>query len=120
MKYPGGRYLVVLDMDEARIVCDYIEQGGDAAALSRPLRAGAPRPGFDFDRATCERVGVANQTTMLSGESLAIAEEVRRSMERRYGAEAIARPLPLVRHDLLRHAGAAGRGGRRCSRSRST
>jgi 4-hydroxy-3-methylbut-2-enyl diphosphate reductase len=31
------------------------------------------------------RVGLANQTTMLSGESLAIADEVRRSMIRRYG-----------------------------------
>jgi len=35
-------------------------------------------------------VGIANQTTMLSGESLAIADEVRRSMERRYGSEAVA------------------------------
>ena len=31
---------------------------------------------------------MANQTTMLSGESLAIADEVRKSMIRRYGAEA--------------------------------
>jgi 4-hydroxy-3-methylbut-2-enyl diphosphate reductase len=36
------------------------------------------------------RVGIANQTTMLSGESLAIAEEFRRSMERRYGPAAVA------------------------------
>jgi 4-hydroxy-3-methylbut-2-en-1-yl diphosphate reductase len=35
-------------------------------------------------------VGIANQTTMLSGESLAIAEEIRRSIERRYGAAALA------------------------------
>jgi 4-hydroxy-3-methylbut-2-enyl diphosphate reductase len=86
MKYPGGRYLVVFDMDEARMVCDFIEHGGDAAAL-RERFARATSPGFDFDRDLI-RVGIANQTTMLSGESLAIAEEVRRSMVRRYGEAA--------------------------------
>jgi 4-hydroxy-3-methylbut-2-enyl diphosphate reductase len=83
MKYPQGRYLVVFDMNEARMVCDFIEHGGDAAAL-RERFAGAISPGFDFERDLI-RVGIANQTTMLSGESLAIAEEVRRSMVRRYG-----------------------------------
>src|SRR5215213_6922168 len=29
LKYPGGSYLVVRDMTEARLVCDYIERGGD-------------------------------------------------------------------------------------------
>jgi 4-hydroxy-3-methylbut-2-enyl diphosphate reductase len=83
MKFPQGRYLVVLDMDEARQVCDFIERGGDAGALSRRF-AKATSPGFDFERDLL-RVGIANQTTMLSGESLAIAEEVGRSMLRRYG-----------------------------------
>jgi 4-hydroxy-3-methylbut-2-enyl diphosphate reductase len=87
MKYPGGRYLVVFNMEEARIVCDYIEQGGDAAELSRRF-AERHSPGFDFTR-DLERVGIANQTTMLSGESLAIAAEFRRSMELRYGTAAI-------------------------------
>ena len=83
MKYPQGRYLVVFDMDEARLVCDFIERGGDAAALHDRF-AKATSPGFDFAR-DLVRVGLANQTTMLSGESLAIAGEVRRSMARRYG-----------------------------------
>jgi 4-hydroxy-3-methylbut-2-enyl diphosphate reductase len=83
MKFPQGRYLVVLDMAEARLVCDFIERGGDAAAL-RERFAKATSPGFDFERDLL-RVGIANQTTMLSGESLAIAEEVRRSMVQRYG-----------------------------------
>src|SRR5262249_61753679 len=33
-KYPGGRYLVVFDMAEARLVCDIIEQGGNASSLA--------------------------------------------------------------------------------------
>jgi 4-hydroxy-3-methylbut-2-enyl diphosphate reductase len=83
MKYPQGRYLVVFDMAEARLVCEYIEGRGDAGEL-RERFAKATSPGFDFERDLL-RVGIANQTTMLSGESLAIAEEVRRSMVRRYG-----------------------------------
>jgi 4-hydroxy-3-methylbut-2-en-1-yl diphosphate reductase len=88
MKYPQGRYLVVFDMEEARLVCDFIERGGDVAALRERFATGTS-PGFDFDR-DLVRVGIANQTTMLSGESLAIAEEVRRSMVRRYDADAEA------------------------------
>jgi 4-hydroxy-3-methylbut-2-en-1-yl diphosphate reductase len=83
MKYPGGRYLVVLDMAEARLICDFIEGKGDPAELHERF-ARAASPGFDFAR-DLDRVGIANQTTMLSGESLAIAEEIRRSMVRRYG-----------------------------------
>jgi len=87
MKYPTGRYLVVYDMKEARMICDYIEHGGDVEPI-REHFGRAVSPGFDFER-DLERVGLANQTTMLSGESLAIAEEVRQSMSRRYGAEAL-------------------------------
>jgi 4-hydroxy-3-methylbut-2-enyl diphosphate reductase len=88
MKYPGGRYLVVLNMAEARIVCEFIEHGGDVTELAARF-AKAVSPGFDFERDLL-RVGIANQTTMLSGESLAIAEEIRESMERRYGVDAVA------------------------------
>ncbi|HTC25243.1 MAG TPA: 4-hydroxy-3-methylbut-2-enyl diphosphate reductase [Gemmatimonadales bacterium] len=87
-KYPGGRHLVVLNMAEARAVCDFIEQGGDSAALAEHF-ARAVSPGFDF-AVDLTKVGLANQTTMLSGESLAIAEEFRKSMERRYGPAALA------------------------------
>jgi 4-hydroxy-3-methylbut-2-enyl diphosphate reductase len=87
MKYPAGRYLVLLDMAEARIVCDFIEHAGDVAAMGARFR-NAVSPGFDFARDLL-RVGIANQTTMLAGESLAIAEEFRRSMDRRYGAGAV-------------------------------
>jgi 4-hydroxy-3-methylbut-2-en-1-yl diphosphate reductase len=87
MKYPGGRYLVLLNMAEAKVVCDFIERGGDVGAMEARF-GNAVSPGFDFER-DLQRVGLANQTTMLSGESLAIAEEIRRSVERRYGAAAV-------------------------------
>src|SRR5438034_4094473 len=70
-------------MAEAREVCSYIE----GAASKQQLLArfvGKMSPGFDPAR-DLVRVGVANQTTMLSGESLAIAAELRKSMARRYG-----------------------------------
>jgi 4-hydroxy-3-methylbut-2-enyl diphosphate reductase len=89
MKYPNGRYLVVFDMNEARLVCDFIEGRGSAAELETTFRH-AVSPGFDFEL-DLARVGIANQTTMLSGESLAIAEEVRKSMVRRHGAEALSK-----------------------------
>ncbi len=86
-KYAGGRYLVVLDMVEARLVCDYIEGKRPAAELAARLGAAAS-PGFDF-ASDLVRVGIANQTTMLSGESLSIAREFRESMVRRYGEAAV-------------------------------
>ena len=84
-RYPGGRYLVVFDKAEARLVCEFIEGRGDAAELARRFH-GKTSEGFDFSR-DLARVGIANQTTMLAGESLAIAEEFRQSVIRRYGDE---------------------------------
>ena len=86
-KYPAGRYLVVRDMDDAREVCAYIEGAGSGERFLERF-AGKMSPGFDPD---CDlvHVGVANQTTMLSGESLAIAAEIRRSMVKRYGEAAL-------------------------------
>ena len=87
-RHPGGRYLVVLNHDEAGAVCDFIEHGGDSTALAARF-ARAVSPGFDFER-DLVRVGIANQTTMLSGESLAIAREIGASMARRYGEAALS------------------------------
>ena len=84
-RYPGGQYLVVRNMEEARVVCDYIEGRVDRAALLERF-ARAISPNFDPER-DLRRVGVANQTTMLARESLAIGEEVGAAMERAHGAE---------------------------------
>ncbi len=86
----SGHYLVVRDMDETDVVCRYIEGQGDREAFLERFEK-AMSPGFDPDR-HLERIGVANQTTMLSSESLAIAEALRQAMIRRHGeAEAEAR-----------------------------
>lgn len=86
-KYPDGRAIVVLNMEEARLVCDYIERGGDRAAFLRKFDK-AVSEGFDPDR-DLVRVGVANQTTMLASESREIEAAVRRAVEVRWGAAAL-------------------------------
>jgi len=87
-RHSGGQYIVVFDMDEARLVMDYIENSPRALSRESFLEHFADKtsPGFDPDL-HLSRIGCANQTTMLAGESLAIAAEVGRSLERRYGSE---------------------------------
>jgi 4-hydroxy-3-methylbut-2-en-1-yl diphosphate reductase len=85
----GGKYVVVFDRTETAIVCDYIRHGGDRAAfLERFTNAVSP----DFDPDThLQRIGLANQTTMLMTESLAIGDMVRQAMLDRYGAANLER-----------------------------
>ena len=83
LTYPGGRSLVVLDRAEAGIVCDFIRHGGDEALFSARFAEGMS-PGFVPLR-DLQRVGLANQTTMLMTESLAIGEMLRQAVVDRYG-----------------------------------
>lgn len=86
-QYPDGHYLVVLNKDEAAFVCDYIVSGGDRSAfLARFGRAVSA--GFDPD-VHLQRIGCANQTTMLMSESLEIGEMFGNAMTRRYGPDAL-------------------------------
>ena len=85
----GGRYLVVLDRAEADLVCDAIRGRADRRSQFMATFADACSPGFDLDR-DLQRVGLANQTTMLMAESIEIGELVRQSVVDRYGAEALA------------------------------
>jgi 4-hydroxy-3-methylbut-2-enyl diphosphate reductase len=86
MKYAGGSYLVVREIGEARELCEYIEGRGDRDAFLAKF-AGAASPGFDPD-VHLRRIGVANQTTMLAKESLAIADEVGQAIARARGPAA--------------------------------
>jgi len=83
----GGGYLVVREAGEARQVCDYIRDPAGAEALAERFQK-AMSPGFDFAR-DLARVGIANQTTMLSSESLEIAGLFREAMASRYGEAAL-------------------------------
>jgi 4-hydroxy-3-methylbut-2-en-1-yl diphosphate reductase len=70
-----GHYLIVLTLADTDVVCDYIVKGGDKALFLERFK-GAYSPGFDPDL-HLRRVGVANQTTMMRGET----EEVQRRIE---------------------------------------
>jgi 4-hydroxy-3-methylbut-2-enyl diphosphate reductase len=85
-QYPNGKFLVVRDKQEAQIICDYIEGRGNREAFLNHFAPEAMSPGFDPDR-DLAHVGCANQTTMLSSESMEIANMLQASIERCYGKE---------------------------------
>jgi 4-hydroxy-3-methylbut-2-en-1-yl diphosphate reductase len=87
VKYPLGRYLVVLDRAEAQIACDYIQGDGDRGAFLARFE-GAVSAGFDPDRDLVQ-IGCANQTTMLMSESLEVERMFREAMAARYGEAAL-------------------------------
>ena len=83
-----GHYLIVLNKTEATRACEYIRHGGDPAAFLAAFQP-ALSEGFDPD-VHLQRVGCANQTTMLSSESLEIGEMFRDAMRERYGETELA------------------------------
>jgi 4-hydroxy-3-methylbut-2-en-1-yl diphosphate reductase len=84
-KYDGAHYFIVRNMEEANLVCDFIENRLSGEALMERF-AHSASPNFDPAR-DLRRIGVANQTTMLARESLAIGELVGQSMARAHGEE---------------------------------
>jgi 4-hydroxy-3-methylbut-2-enyl diphosphate reductase len=84
----GGKYLVVFDRAETQLVCDYIRRGGDRDAFLKRFE-NAMSPDFDPDR-DLQRIGLANQTTMLMTESLQIGELIRAAMRDRYAESNLA------------------------------
>ena len=84
----NGRYLIVRNLKETGYVTDFILGRMTGEELTEKLSHGMS-PGFDPDR-DLQRVGVANQTTMLMSETLAVGEELRKAMAERYGEENIA------------------------------
>ncbi len=77
----SGHYLIVLDLLQTRRVCDFLESGGDPAGFLEEF-SGATSPGFD-PLIHLQRVGVANQTTMLRSETETIQSLIRESIARR-------------------------------------
>jgi 4-hydroxy-3-methylbut-2-enyl diphosphate reductase len=79
----GGHYLVVYNLDETDYVCSFIVNGGDKQAFLKKFE-GAYSNGFDPDQHLVA-IGVANQTTMLRGETEEVQRRLRAAMARKYG-----------------------------------
>ncbi len=79
----AGVYLIVLNRSQAEYVASYILNGGDKLEFLDTFK-NAMSQGFDPDR-DLERVGVANQTTMLKGETEEIGKIFERTMMKKYG-----------------------------------
>lgn len=84
----SGHYLVVFTLAETDYVCDYILKGGNKQEFLEKFK-GAYSEGFDPD-IHLKAVGVANQTTMLRGETEEVQRRVRAAMEKKYGPENVA------------------------------
>ena len=80
-----GHYLVVLTLADTDYVCDYLRKGGDKLAFLERFR-GAHSEGFDPDT-HLRRIGVANQTTMMRGETEEVQRRIEAAMRERDGAE---------------------------------
>jgi 4-hydroxy-3-methylbut-2-enyl diphosphate reductase len=80
-----GHYLVVFTLAETDYVCHYIVHGGDKQDFLNKFK-GAYSPDFDPD-VHLQAIGVANQTTMLRGETEEVQRRLRQAMETRYGRE---------------------------------
>ena len=78
-----GKYLVVYDLEDARILCDSIMGRGDREAFLKRFE-GCCSPGFDPDR-DLEEVGIANQTTMLKTETQTLQKMVKDAIVQRDG-----------------------------------
>ncbi|MBC8123053.1 MAG: 4-hydroxy-3-methylbut-2-enyl diphosphate reductase [Gemmatimonadaceae bacterium] len=81
-------YLVVLNLEQAREVSDYILHGGDREQFLSKYGPAASA-NFDPDR-DLDRVGIANQTTMLKGETEQIGKLFERTMMRKHGPERLS------------------------------
>src|SRR6185503_16931617 len=79
----GGHYLVVFTLAETDYVCNYILHGGDKEEFLAKFK-GAYSTGFDPD-VHLQAIGVANQTTMLRGETEEVQRRLKAAMAKRFG-----------------------------------
>jgi 4-hydroxy-3-methylbut-2-enyl diphosphate reductase len=78
-----GHFVIVLNLEEAGRLAEFMVNGGDAADFLNTFQ-GAVSPGFD-PMQHLQRIGVANQTTMLRSETEAIQNLLREAVARRDG-----------------------------------
>lgn len=79
----NSHYLVVFNLEETDYVCRYIREGGDKREFLEKFK-GCHSDGFDPDL-HLKRVGVANQTTMLRGETEEVQRRIQAAIRDRYG-----------------------------------
>jgi len=87
--YGSGHYLVVFTLAETDWVCNYILHGGSKDEFLAKFK-GAYSEGFDPDLHLVA-IGVANQTTMLRGETEEVQRRLRAAMSAKYGEADIDR-----------------------------
>ena len=87
--YGSGHYLVVYNLAETDYVCNYILHGGDKQEFLERFK-GAFSTGFDPE-VHLQAVGVANQTTMLRGETEEVQRRIKQAMIQKYGDTEIGR-----------------------------
>jgi 4-hydroxy-3-methylbut-2-enyl diphosphate reductase len=80
-------YLIVQNLDEAQWVSNYILQGGDPQEFLDKFKRSCSE-GFDPAK-HLEKVGIANQTTMLKGETEQIGKLFEKTMLRKFGPDVI-------------------------------
>ncbi|WP_017300407.1 4-hydroxy-3-methylbut-2-enyl diphosphate reductase [Nodosilinea nodulosa] len=83
----AGKYLVVLNLAQAQYVSDYILGGGDRDEFMSKF-ANACSAGFDPDT-DLDYIGIANQTTMLKGETEQIGKLFEHTMLKKFGPQAL-------------------------------
>ncbi|MEY3870303.1 MAG: 4-hydroxy-3-methylbut-2-enyl diphosphate reductase [Microcoleaceae cyanobacterium] len=83
----ANKYLIVLNLKEAEYVSNYILNGGDKVEFLTKFK-NAYSAGFDPDQ-DLERLGIANQTTMLKSETELIGKLFEHTMIRKYGPDQI-------------------------------
>jgi 4-hydroxy-3-methylbut-2-enyl diphosphate reductase len=88
----AGTYLIVLNLQQAEYVAHYILHGGDKTEFLTKFQH-AHSVGFDPDWDLMQ-VGIANQTTMLKGETEQIGKLFEHTMLKKYG------PVALNQHFL--------------------
>jgi len=88
----AAKYLVVLSLSEAEYVSNYILSGGSKDEFMAKFGRACSEE-FDPDQ-DLERIGIANQTTMLKGETEQIGKLFEHTMMRKYG------PAQLNQHFL--------------------
>lgn len=81
----AGKYLVVLNLQEAEYVTNYILNGGNRDEFMAKFSR-ATSEGFDPER-DLEHIGIANQTTMLKSETEQIGKLFERTMMKKYGPD---------------------------------